>query len=132
VPPSDIAGDERSPLFRSAVRRSGTLAARAMHRVDAYRMIQRRAAELGLKVKIGCHTHGFWTDEDRPSLLHLHGSVHMGFAPPPDGDIGELLWFDDLAESLNHSSFSGSPMGPRMDGTSILRSPIVPRHPGRT
>ena len=27
-----------------------------MHRIDAYRMIQHRAAELGLKVKIGCHT----------------------------------------------------------------------------
>jgi integrase/recombinase XerD len=51
-----IAGDEKSPLFRSAVRRTGTLAASAMHRVDAWRMVQRRAAELGLKVKIGCHT----------------------------------------------------------------------------
>jgi integrase len=28
----------------------------AMHRIDAYRMIQRRASELGMKVKIGCHT----------------------------------------------------------------------------
>jgi hypothetical protein len=38
-----IAGDEKSPLFRSAVRRTGTLAATAMHRVDAWRMIQRRS-----------------------------------------------------------------------------------------
>jgi site-specific recombinase XerC len=51
-----LAGDDRSPLFRSAVGRTGVLAATAMHRVDAYRMIQRRAAELGLTVKIGCHT----------------------------------------------------------------------------
>jgi len=27
-----------------------------MHRVIAWRMIQRRAAELGMKVEIGCHT----------------------------------------------------------------------------
>jgi hypothetical protein len=27
-----------------------------MHRVDAWRMIQRRAADLGTRVKIGCHT----------------------------------------------------------------------------
>jgi integrase len=27
-----------------------------MHRVDAWRMIQRRSAELGTRVKIGCHT----------------------------------------------------------------------------
>src|SRR6266478_7017089 len=33
----------KSPLFRSAVWHTGTLTARAMHRVDAYRMIQRRA-----------------------------------------------------------------------------------------
>jgi hypothetical protein len=44
-----IAGDERSPLFRSAVRRTGALAVTAMHRVDAWRMIQRRAGDLGLK-----------------------------------------------------------------------------------
>jgi integrase/recombinase XerD len=51
-----IAGDEKSPLFRSAVRRTGTLAVTAMHRVDAWRMIRRRSAELGMKVTIGCHT----------------------------------------------------------------------------
>jgi hypothetical protein len=51
-----IAGDDKSPLFRSGVRRTGTLAATAMHRVDAWRMIQRRSSELGMKVKIGCHT----------------------------------------------------------------------------
>jgi hypothetical protein len=32
-----IAGDEKSPLFRSAVRPTGALAATAMHRVDAWR-----------------------------------------------------------------------------------------------
>jgi integrase/recombinase XerD len=46
----------KGPLFRSAVWHSGTLTERAMHRVDAYRMIQRRAAALGLKVHINCHT----------------------------------------------------------------------------
>lgn len=50
-------GDEgKSPLFRSAVRRTGTLTATSMNRIDAYRMIQRRAAALGLDVRIGCHT----------------------------------------------------------------------------
>jgi integrase len=49
-----VMGD--SYVCRSAVRRTGTLAATAMHRVDAWRMIRRRAAELGMKVKIGCHT----------------------------------------------------------------------------
>jgi integrase/recombinase XerD len=50
-------GDEgKTPLFRSAVGRTGTLAATTMNRVDAWRMIQRRAAELGTKLKIGCHT----------------------------------------------------------------------------
>src|SRR6266849_1574031 len=46
----------KSPLFRSAAGRTGTLTDNAMHRVDAYRMIQRRATALGLKVRINCHT----------------------------------------------------------------------------
>lgn len=51
-----IGEDGKSPLFRSAIGRTGTLAATAMHRVDAWRMIQRRADDLSSKVKIGCHT----------------------------------------------------------------------------
>ena len=46
----------KSPLFRSAVGRTGTLTDKPMHRVDAWRMIQRRAAELGTRARIGCHT----------------------------------------------------------------------------
>lgn len=46
----------KRPLFRLAVRRTGTLAATAMHRLDVWRMIQRRATDLDMKVKIGCHT----------------------------------------------------------------------------
>jgi integrase len=29
---------------------------KAMNRVDAWRMVQRRAAELGMRARIGCHT----------------------------------------------------------------------------
>jgi site-specific recombinase XerC len=43
-------------LFRSAVRRTDVLTEKPMHRVDAWRMIQRRAANLGTRVRIGCHT----------------------------------------------------------------------------
>jgi integrase len=45
-----------SPLFRSTAGRTGALTDKPMHRVDAWRMIQRRSAELGMRVKIGCHT----------------------------------------------------------------------------
>jgi site-specific recombinase XerD len=51
-----IAGDDKGALFRSARGRTGELTGDAMHRVDAWRMIRRRAGELGMKVKIGCHT----------------------------------------------------------------------------
>jgi integrase/recombinase XerD len=44
------------PLFRSAARRTGTLTDKPMNRVDAWRMIQRRSADLGMRIKIGCHT----------------------------------------------------------------------------
>jgi site-specific recombinase XerD len=46
----------KAPLFRSAAGRTGTLTEKSMNRVDAWRMIQRRAADLGTRVKIGCHT----------------------------------------------------------------------------
>ncbi len=68
---------------------------------------------------------GFWRKERRDGLFHLHGSVHMGYAHPGSGsEIGELFWFDDRAEALNHASFSGSSPR-RMDGTSVLRTPII-------
>ena len=37
----------KAPLFRSAAGRAGTLTGKPMNRVDAWRMIQRRAADLG-------------------------------------------------------------------------------------
>ena len=46
----------KTPLFRSAAGRTGVLTEKPMNRVDAWRMIQRRAAGLGLRVNIGCHT----------------------------------------------------------------------------
>lgn len=46
----------KTPLFRSAARRSGTLTETPMNRVDAWRMIQRRATALDKRIKIGCHT----------------------------------------------------------------------------
>jgi site-specific recombinase XerD len=55
----DAAGireDKKTPLFRSAAGRTGALTETAMNRVDAWRMIQRRAGELGMKGRIGCHT----------------------------------------------------------------------------
>jgi integrase/recombinase XerD len=46
----------KSPLFRSAAGRTGMLTESAMHRIDAYRMIRRRAADAGFKLRINCHT----------------------------------------------------------------------------
>ena len=60
----------KSPLFCSAVGRKGTLTATAMNRVDAWRMIQRRAAELGTRARIGCHTCATYTGaRGRPASL---------------------------------------------------------------
>ena len=50
-------GDEgKSPLFRSAAGRTDTLTEKPMNRVDAWRMVQRRAADLGMRIRVGCHT----------------------------------------------------------------------------
>jgi integrase len=50
-------GDQgKSPLFRSAVGRTDTLTDQPIDRVAAWRMIQRRRADLGMRIKAGCHT----------------------------------------------------------------------------
>jgi integrase/recombinase XerD len=51
-----IREEKKTPLFRSAAGRTGALTASAMSRVDAWRMVQRRAAELDMTGRIGCHT----------------------------------------------------------------------------
>src|SRR3974390_2529093 len=49
---ASIQEEGKSPLFRSAVGRTGVLTATPMNRIDAYRMVQRRAADLGMRIKI--------------------------------------------------------------------------------
>jgi hypothetical protein len=44
-----ILDEAKGPLFRSAIRRTGVLAMTPMNRIDAYRMIRRRAAEAGFE-----------------------------------------------------------------------------------
>ena len=51
-----IREDGKTPLFRSAAGRTGELTDKPMNRIDAYRMIQRRADDAGLRIRIGCHT----------------------------------------------------------------------------
>ena len=50
-----IREDGKTPLFRSAIGKTGVLTEKPMNRVDAYRMIRRRTADAGFKVKLGCH-----------------------------------------------------------------------------
>lgn len=49
-----IAGDPDGPLFRTTGRKTGVQ--QEMWQQDAYRMIQRRSAAIGLKTRIGNHT----------------------------------------------------------------------------
>jgi site-specific recombinase XerD len=46
----------KGPLFRTAIGRTRELSGEPMHRVDAYRMVRRRAKDAGVRAKIGCHT----------------------------------------------------------------------------
>src|SRR6202011_4143305 len=50
-----IREDGKTPLFRSAIGKTGVLTDKPMNRIDAYRMIRRRTAEAGYKIKLGCH-----------------------------------------------------------------------------
>jgi len=50
-----IAGDKKSPLFRT-IARSGALTERAMSRIDALKMVKRRARAAHVSTAISCHT----------------------------------------------------------------------------
>ncbi len=51
-----IANDAKGFLFRTTEGQSGYLTERPMSQADVYRMIRRRAADAGIKTRIGCHT----------------------------------------------------------------------------
>lgn len=51
-----IGHDRKSPLFRSAIGKTGQLSDRAMLREDVWRMVRRRAADAGIETAIGCHS----------------------------------------------------------------------------
>jgi hypothetical protein len=65
----------------------------------------------------------FWNRADDNVLFHLHGSVHMGFAPGR-GEFGELFWYDDREEAARNSAFHGSGR-PRMDGTKFMPTAVI-------
>lgn len=51
-----IAAEKNSPLWRSAIRRTRQLTDRPISRVDAFRMIQRRARDAAISADLCCHT----------------------------------------------------------------------------
>ena len=53
---ASIASDADGPLFRTAAGKANALTGNSMWQQDAYRMIQRRAADAGIKTRIGNHT----------------------------------------------------------------------------
>jgi len=52
---TQIRENGKTPLFRSALGETGVLTDKPMNRVDAYRMVRRRTADAGFRVKLGCH-----------------------------------------------------------------------------
>ncbi len=56
VAAAGIAGDLKSPLFRTTLGRTLTLTPHSMTRTDVLRMVKRRAKEVGLPSRICCHT----------------------------------------------------------------------------
>ena len=55
VPCGTSSSASKTPLFRSAVGKTGVLTDKLMNRIDAYRMVRHRTADAGFKVKLGCH-----------------------------------------------------------------------------
>jgi integrase/recombinase XerD len=53
---SGISEDPKSPLWRTTRGRSRELTEKALHRVNVWQMIQRRAKAAGILTRINCHT----------------------------------------------------------------------------
>src|SRR4051812_19756950 len=51
-----IVSDKDTPLFRTALGKTGKLTERRMTRTDALRMIWRRARAAGIETELGCHS----------------------------------------------------------------------------
>jgi integrase len=51
-----VDGEKGAPLFRSAMGKTKQLTKSRIHRIDAYRMVKRRALGAGILSPIGCHT----------------------------------------------------------------------------
>jgi site-specific recombinase XerD len=51
-----LSAEPKGYLFRTAIGRSGLLSERPLTQSDVWRMIRRRAEDMGLKTKIGCHS----------------------------------------------------------------------------
>jgi site-specific recombinase XerD len=48
--------EKNAPLFYSALGKTGLLTKNRLHRIDAYRLVKRRARAAGILSPIGCHT----------------------------------------------------------------------------
>jgi integrase/recombinase XerD len=51
-----VVDDNKGPLFRAAIGRTGKLSERPMSRVDAWYMVRRRARDAGIEAAIGNHS----------------------------------------------------------------------------
>ncbi|KRA97943.1 hypothetical protein ASD83_12815 [Devosia sp. Root685] len=67
-----------------------------------------------------------WGRGDDDCVFHLHGSVHLGFAPTVnwDADLGDLYWYDERDEARRNAGFHGSDVS-RMDGTGYMRTAVI-------
>lgn len=51
-----VKGEKGTPLFRAVSKKTKQLTERGITRIEAYRMVKRRAIEAGILSPIGCHT----------------------------------------------------------------------------
>jgi site-specific recombinase XerD len=94
-----------TPLFRSAVGRTGALTETPMHRVDAWRMVQRRAADLGMRVSVGCHT---FRATGITAYLEAGGTLENAQAMADHASLRTTQLYDRTATRLRSMRSRGS------------------------
>ena len=129
-----IAGDQKSPLFRTAPRTAGSLTRNPMKTADAWRMIRRRIKQTDIETETGCHsfratgpttwkTRARWKRPSRWPLTQgviapVPGIMRLfwAFSPstPPESPSQEDSSLANMLDTLEARCRSdGPPAGPR-------------------
>jgi integrase/recombinase XerC len=102
---ADLAADPKGPLFRTIGRKTKTLTRTPLPRVNAYAMIQRRAADAGIATKIGNHS---FRATGITAYLKNGGTLEKAASMANHASTRTTQLYDRRADEVTLDDFQGS------------------------